>query len=168
MKLCEDCHEREATIHLTQVVGNKQIVLNLCSQCAAKRGFDNPLKNVPFPLGDFLSSMVEKSPSGDSEALQKLVCSGCGMTFSEFRNTGRFGCGKCYEAFHAQLDELLRKVHGANRHSGKFPSGSPERMQPLREERKLQEELRSAIETEDFEKAAELRDRLKAMTADKH
>ena len=68
--MCEDCHERKATIHLTRVVGGKQSVLNLCSKCAAKRGFENPLKNVPFPLGDFLSSMVDKSASGDVDESQ--------------------------------------------------------------------------------------------------
>ena len=161
--LCDDCHEREATIHLTQILGNKKTVLNLCSQCAHKRGFHNPLKNISFPLGDFLSSMVQKSHSDDTDVAQEVTCSGCGLTFGEFAKSGRFGCGKCYETFHNQLDDLLRKVHGANRHTGKLPSGSPEKMEPLKEERRLQEELRLAVQTEDFERAAELRDKLKAL-----
>jgi protein arginine kinase activator len=166
--LCEDCHEREATVHLTQITGNKKSVLNLCPECAEKRGFSNPLKSIPFPLGDFLSSMVEKVYPGGSEAMEKLVCTGCGLRFSEFAKSGRLGCGKCYETFHTQIDDLLRKIHGSARHAGKLPSGSPEKMEPLKEERRLQEALRRAVQAENFEEAAEIRDRLKEIASDKH
>ncbi len=167
-KLCEDCNEREAVIHLTQIIDNKKKVLNLCPRCAEKRGFHNPLKSVPFPLGDFLAGMVVKAyPEGSDEDVQ-LTCSGCGLKFREFAQTGRVGCGKCYEAFRDQIDGLLRKVHGSNRHSGKLPSGSSEKMEPLKEQRRLQDELRQAVETEDFEHAAEIRDRIKELTADEH
>lgn len=162
---CEDCHEREANIHLTQVIEGKKTVLNLCSKCAEKRGFHNPLKNVPFPLGDFLSSMVDKPTEETKGALEHLRCRTCGLTFSEFSRTGRLGCGDCYHAFGKQLDELLRKIHGSNRHVGNLPFGNTEKMEPIKRERKLREELRKAIESEDFEKAAELRDELKEMAS---
>jgi len=161
--LCQDCQKNEATIHLTQIVGNDTSVLDLCAECATRRGFENPLKNAPFPLGDFLTSMVEKTLTEGIDKQQQLVCQKCGLTFSEFSKTGRFGCGGCYSAFHAPLDDLLRKVHGSNRHSGKLPWGSPDKMKPLKEERKLQEELRDAVQSENFELAAELRDRIKGI-----
>ena len=161
--LCEDCKEREANIHFTQVVNDEKTVINLCSSCAEKRGFQNPLKNIPFPLGDFLASIVETSDS--PETLRSIVCPKCGLTFEQFSKIGRMGCGDCYAAFGTHLDELLRKIHGANRHSGKLPSLDPEKMAPLQEERKLREALRLAIEREDFEKAAELRDELKELFA---
>ena len=166
--LCQDCNEREATIHLTQVINNKKKVLNLCEVCAEKRGFNNPLKNVPFPLSNFLSSMVEKVQVSSSSSLRQIVCDGCGLTFAEFSKTGRFGCGKCYEAFHPQLDDLLRKIHGSNRHIGCVPVGSPEKMEPIRKELKLKEQLREAVENENFELAAELRDKLKEMMVNDH
>ncbi len=168
MMLCQDCNEREATIHLTQVINNQKKVLNLCETCAEIRGFSNPLKNIPFPLGDFLSSMVEKAQAAASGSLKQIVCDGCGLTFAAFSKTGRFGCGKCYEAFHPQLDDLLRKIHGSNRHVGRMPAGSPEKMAPIRRELKLKEQLREAVESEDFELAAELRDRLKEMVVKEH
>jgi protein arginine kinase activator len=166
--LCEDCHEREANVHLTQVVNDKKSVLNLCLECADKRGFSNPLKNVPFPLGDFLSSMVDSPRSDRTGQIQQITCLGCGLTFGEFSKYGRLGCGKCYEAFRTQLEQLLRKIHGSSRHCGKLPAGSPEKMVPLIEERKLQEELRRAVEEEKFELAAELRDRLKTVGIERH
>jgi protein arginine kinase activator len=165
--LCQDCGEKEATIHLTQAIEGKKKVLDLCEACAEKRGFSNPLKNVPFPLGDFLASMVLNVQKGDPHALEHVKCSGCELTFTEFSKTGRFGCGMCYEAFRPQLDDLLRKIHGANRHIGGMPSGSHEKMQPMKEERELREQIREAVSRENYELAAELRDRLKAMVAQK-
>jgi protein arginine kinase activator len=166
--LCEDCQEHEATIHFTHIADNKKQVLNLCAECAEKRGFHNPLQSMTFPLGDFLASMVEKAYPGGSEEAKHVECPGCGLTLAEFAKTGIVGCGKCYEAFHEQTDDLLRKIHGQSRHTGKMPSGSPERMEPLKEERRLQEALRKAIETEDFEHAAEIRDRLKELASERH
>jgi protein arginine kinase activator len=55
-------------------------------------------------------------------------------------------------------------VHGSTQHHGKFPQATGDVMKPLREERKLQEELKRAIQEEDFEKAAQIRDKLKALT----
>ena len=165
---CQDCNEHEATIHLTQVIDSQKKVLNLCETCAEKRGFSNPLKNVPFPLGDFLSSMVETAQIAATGSLKHIACDGCGLTFAEFSKAGRFGCGKCYEAFRPQLDDLLRKIHGSNRHIGCMPVGSPEKVAPMRRELKLKEQLRVAVESEDFELAAELRDRLKEMLVGEH
>jgi protein arginine kinase activator len=166
--LCQDCQKKEAIIHLTQITGNETTVLDLCADCAARRGFENPLANSPFPLGDFLASMVEKSLTKSTGSQQQLKCDKCGLTFAEFSKTGRFGCGGCYAAFHAPLDDLLRKIHGSNRHTGKLPWGSPDKMKPLLEERKLQEELRDAVKAENFELAAELRDRLKSLSTSGH
>ncbi len=166
--LCQDCNEREATIHLTQITGNKKTVLDLCRECAQKRGFDNPLKNVSFPLADFLASMAEKICAGGSTALQQVKCPGCGLTFVDFSKSGRVGCGKCYEAFRPQLDELLRKIHGSNRHTGKLPTGSSEMMETLKEQRKLKDRLREAVQNEDDELAAEIRDRLREEVTEDH
>jgi len=165
--ICQDCGKREATVHLTQVIDNQKVVLNLCRECAEKRGFRNPLEGVPFPLAEFLASMLSqtqiKKPSKGSEE----VCSVCGMSFSDFTKTGRLGCGSCYLTFRSLLNDLLRKVHGSTQHRGKFPHTTGNVMKPLWEETKLQEELRKAIEEEDFEKAAQIRDRIKALAAQK-
>ena len=165
--LCDNCKKNEATINFTQVANDKKIEYHLCESCASKLGFKNPLKAVPFPLGDFLSSMVDKDIKEKTGALVQVNCPQCGLTFSEFSKTGKFGCGKCYRAFKTQLDDLLRKIHGSNRHEGKIPRGDSESMEPLRKERELQEQLRKAIKNEDFEKAAELRDQLRLLTEDK-
>lgn len=165
--LCQDCGKNEATVHMTQEMGSEKTDLHLCEECAKKRGFRNPLEGVPFPLAEFLASMLsqakEKKPSKEAET----ACSVCGMSFSDFTRVGRLGCGNCYVTFRRQLDDLLRKVHGTTQHRGKFPHSRKDVMKPLWEESKLQEELKRAIKDEDFERAAQLRDQIKSLAGKK-
>ncbi len=159
--LCEDCRKQDATVNLKQVVNKQEIVLNLCAKCAKRRGFTNPLKNIPFPLADFLTSMVTGSLSeADSQVLGQS-CPSCGLTYDKFAKTGRLGCGECFNTFRQPLADLLRKIHGSNLHRGKRLSSSAEGMDTLKEEARLKEELKSAIINEDFERAAQIRDLIK-------
>jgi len=164
---CQDCRKKEATHHITQVIDDQKVTLNLCEECAEKRGFRNPLEGVPFPLAEFLASMLSKAQMKKQPEEADVVCTACGLSFSDFAKVGRLGCGGCYVTFKEQLDDLLRKVHGSTRHRGKFPNTKRDVMKPLWEENKLQEELRRAIEQEDFERAAQLRDQLKALAGKK-
>jgi protein arginine kinase activator len=161
---CQDCGKKEATVHLTQVINDDKVVLNLCKECAEKRGFRNPLEGVPFPLAEFLSSMLTQAQMKKQTKEDEVVCSACGLSFSEFAKAGRLGCGNCYVTFKDQLEDLLRKVHGSTHHRGKFPQTKTDVMKPLWEENKLHEELKKAIEQEDFEKAAQIRDQIKALS----
>ena len=165
--LCQDCGKREATVHLTEVVNNKKVVLNLCRECAEKRGFRNPLEGVPFPLAEFLASMLTQAQLQKPSKESKMVCSACGMSFSDFTKIGRLGCGNCYVTFKSQLNDLLRKIHGSTQHRGKFPHTTKGVMKPLWEETKLQEELKKAIEEEDFERAAQIRDQIRVLISKK-
>jgi protein arginine kinase activator len=162
--LCQDCGKKKAEVSITEVVHNEKVVLQLCRECAEKRGFHNPLEGVPFPLAEFLASMLNQSQLSPSEKGNQITCSACGTSFADFTRTGRLGCDNCYVVFRGQLDDLLRKVHGSTQHRGKFPKMSPDVMKPLREERNLQDELKKAVQNEDFEKAAKIRDRLKTLT----
>ncbi len=161
--LCQDCNKKEATVHLTQETGKEKVMLHLCQECAHKRGFRNPLEGVPFPLAEFLAGMMSQTKIKKPEKAVEASCSLCGMSFSDFTKVGRLGCGNCYLTFRSQLNELLRKVHGSTTHRGRFPHSQKDVMRPLWEESKLHEELKRAIQDEDFERAAELRDRIKAL-----
>jgi len=161
---CQDCGERDSTVQVTQIINNEKIVLKLCKECAAKRGFHSPLDNNPFPLANFLAGMMTKEKPGKSSASitkPDLTCPHCGLTFSEFSNLGRFGCGQCYKTFRERLQPLLRKIHGSSLHRGKLPPMLSEEGTVIQEQERLQEELRRAVESEDFERAADLRDKLK-------
>lgn len=167
--LCQDCKKRESTIHLTQIVNNEKVVLNLCKICAEKRGFHSPFEQMPFPLAEFVSGMVgpKKTSKMDTAATgekRDLKCANCGLTFSEFGHIGRLGCSRCYESFRVELNDLLRRIHGSAEHRGHVAETPSEDLQPLREEKRLRDELKKAIEAENFEMAAELRDRIKELS----
>jgi len=159
--LCQDCNKNEATIHMSQIVNKQQVTLNLCEECAKRRGFENPLKSTPFPLGEFLSSMVSESLTNVSKELEHAVCPGCGLNYERFTKTGRLGCGECYDTFRQPLADLLRKIHGSNLHRGKRHNGGSSAMEPLKEEARLRDELRRAIKNEEYERAAQIRDMIK-------
>jgi len=166
--LCPECNEREATIHLTQIINNEKISTSMCQECAARQGFHSPLDNVPFPLADILSGMTKHMPrKASDQGGEKLVCPKCHMDFEQFANQGRFGCGECYQAFRPRLEVIMRKIHGASLHRGRHPGMEPTSaagaLVPVKEEERLDKALKQAIEDEDFERAAELRDKLHAL-----
>ncbi len=165
---CQDCKKFEAHVHFTQIVNNEKLSLSLCKECAAARGFHSPLDNVPFPLAEILSNLTATLPEKSwGKDLEKLKCEGCGLTFGDFTSKGRFGCGQCYRTFRTRLEGIMRKIHGASLHRGSIPKYEGEKMENLpmavREEERLETELKKAIESEDFERAAEIRDKLRLM-----
>ena len=162
--LCQDCKKQAATVHLTQIINNEKLILSLCKDCAAERGFHSPLDNVPFPLAEILSGFIQQKFSDKMKKPEvDLKCENCGLTFDEFAHQGRFGCGECYNAFRERLEHIMRKIHGSSLHKGKLPTTTTEEKSAIIEEERLEAELRKAIETEDFERAADLRDKLKTI-----
>jgi len=166
--LCQDCNKNEATIHLTQIVNNEKVVLNLCKICAEKRGFHSPFEQMPFPLAEIVSGMIGPvKPKTDDKLTEKKVdleCPNCGLTFTEFGQIGRLGCAECYQVFRVELTNLLRRIHGSAEHRGQVAETATEEYKTLREEKRLRDELKQAIEAENFEIAAELRDRIKELS----
>lgn len=167
--LCQDCKQREAQVHLTQIINNEKIALSLCKECASARGFHSPLDNAPFPLAEFLAGFAKDQGAAGKVAspADSLVCPTCNLSFEEFTRQGRFGCGDCYRTFRPRLESIMRKIHGASLHRGKAPV-APEDSEsaqaiPVKEEERLEAELRKAIHAEDFERAAEIRDKLKSI-----
>jgi len=165
---CQDCNKHEAQVHFTQIVNNEKMSLSLCKECAAARGFHSPLDNVPFPLAEILSGLTSSLPEkASAKEMEKLKCEGCGLTFADFTRKGRFGCGQCYRTFRPRLEGIMRKIHGASLHRGSIPKYEGEKAEnlpiPVKEEERLETELRKAIESEDFERAAEIRDKLRLM-----
>lgn len=166
--LCVQCKKRQAEKNFTVIKNNKKTVLSLCKQCAAQQGFQNPLDPGPFPLAELLLGMTKgfnQPETGEKEAT--LVCSGCQLSFEEFARQGRFGCGSCYSSFRPRLEGIMRKIHGSSMHRGRNPGmgTSPTKNQivPVKEEERVERELVKAIENEDFERAAELRDKLRSL-----
>jgi protein arginine kinase activator len=153
--LCDNCGKEPAKIHYKEMKDNKVTEYHLCERCANEKGVQIPPKKESFSMSNILAGMAEEV---DSDMTR---CPGCGLTYSEFRDTGRLGCSQCYTAFKDQLKPLLRRIHGSNVHTGKSPHSSESVFQKRREIESLRAELDRAIDREEFEKAAEIRDRIK-------
>jgi protein arginine kinase activator len=159
--LCDSCKERDAVVHVTQIQGSAVTQLNLCEKCAADRGVDTPSAMPKHPLGEFLHAVQQQVtiPSADG-----VKCHFCGMTLREFRTAGRWGCARCYSTFEPSMRELLRRVHGSSRHVGRaYRPPQPESIARATELTDLREQLRRAIESEQFELAADLRDKIRIL-----
>ena len=98
--------------------------------------------------------------SEEGSAAVTAKCPVCGMTYCDFQKTGRFGCGKCYETFSKNLGELFRKIHGSDSHVGKMPFKGKGALKDQQDLQRLKSELKDLVQTEKFEKAALLRDRI--------
>ena len=161
---CSNCGEREGVVSLTQIEQGEVRTMSLCAQCAAEKGIETGAGVADTPLGGFLAALGESlDPDAPLTAALETRCPGCSATLREFRETGRVGCAECYRSFDAPLRELLRRLHGSTHHTGKRYAGVEAQpvLAPPASLRELREQLRRAIEMEQFELAAELRDRLR-------
>jgi protein arginine kinase activator len=161
---CDQCGERPAAIHLTQIVNNAVTQAHLCETCAAEKGIQTSASVAKFPLSDFLASLGKTPGKADAGAPPAEPCGFCGAALNDFRETGRLGCSHCYVSFEGQVRDLLRRLHGSTQHVGKvyLQPGQPAFDAPHRLT-ELREQLRRAVEAENFELAAELRDRIKVL-----
>lgn len=161
--VCDNCGSGEAVIHWTQVVNNQMKTLHLCEKCAADKGLETGGGEANHPLADFLAQIGEETRGGQVEEGAR-ACSFCGLTLHDFRETGRLGCPHCWEVFEGPLRNLLRRVHGATQHVGKiYLPPDPALMDRQERLATLRRSLQRAIETEDFERAAQLRDQIRAL-----
>jgi protein arginine kinase activator len=161
---CDQCHEREAVIHLTQIVNEQVTTLHLCERCAAEKGVESPSNVVKTPLGSFLAAMGKSLPETEPAPRAGDTCGRCGGSFQDFRESGRLGCPECYRSFEAPLRELLRRLQGSTHHVGeRYAEQGGEPADGRAQTAELREQLRLAVETENFELAAELRDRLRVL-----
>ncbi|MEZ0536195.1 UvrB/UvrC motif-containing protein [Caldicellulosiruptoraceae bacterium PP1] len=161
--LCENCNKNPATVHYTSIINGVKTEMHLCEVCAKAKGgleFD-----TPFSIANFLSGFFEPTLGYKTEKLNKTtpICKGCGMSFDEFTQSGKFGCSMCYSSFSEKLYPILRRIHGNTKHIGKIPASLGTDLSIKREIDKLKIELNIAIKNEEYEKAATLRDKIKEL-----
>jgi protein arginine kinase activator len=158
--LCNECGEREGVVKVTKMENNSVTLEHLCEKCAAARGIETTVSMEKHPLSDFLSG-VQQQLGGHADSAR---CTFCSTTLREFRSSGRLGCMHCYGTFEQSLRELLRKIHGNSRHSGRrYEPPAPTLLEGASTLLELRERLRRAVETEQFELAASIRDKIKGL-----
>ncbi|MFQ5889888.1 MAG: UvrB/UvrC motif-containing protein [Gemmatimonadota bacterium] len=162
---CDNCRERQAEIHLTQIENSELTTLHLCPTCANEKGLGGAALAGKVPLADFLAQ-IGKGREETPPAAPAEPCPYCGTSAADFRKSGRLGCAQCYAHFEPQLRALLRRLHGSTQHVGRlYLSEGSEVSDRLARLAGLRRRLQQAIETEDFESAAELRDRIHELEA---
>ena len=154
--ICERCKKNVATVHLTEIVKNEKIEKHLCEQCSKEEGYTI---KTHVSLQDLLTAFI--GAHGSASEMADTVCPDCGLTYIDFRNEGRLGCPNDYEVFREALDPLLEKVHGRAEYAGKLPSRAGESQKRQRDMMTMRRQLREAVEREDYEEAARLRDLIK-------
>ena len=157
--VCDNCKERDAVVHLTQIVESAVSQIHLCEKCAAEKGVETSVAPPKHPLGEFLQAVQQQLAVAPSETGR---CTFCSATLRDFRASGRVGCARCYSAFESSMRDLLRRVHGQSRHVGRrYEPPHPGQLERAMLLGELRDRLRRAIESEQFELAADIRDRLR-------
>lgn len=162
-KKCDKC-DNPATIHLTEIVNGQKIEKHLCEDCAEAEGITIKA-NIPISqlLEDFVLQTVGEQDESQA-ATAAVTCEVCGMTFAEFRDKGQLGCPNDYEAFSEQLLPMLARAQDGNtQHVGKTPRRAGSDQQKQMTILRLRSQLKQAITAEQYERAAQLRDRIKQM-----
>lgn len=161
--ICERCKQQPATVYYTEVINNQKRQMRLCQACAqeAQKAFE---MGAPLNLQNFLAGLMgPASAPNTSGADEPCRCEACELTEDVFGKQGLLGCGECYRHFAGRLEPLLRRIHGSTRHTGKVPQRSRKKYLLAQEVDRLRAEMREAVEKEDFERAAELRDEIRKL-----
>lgn len=154
--VCQSCHEAKATVHITDTIPENR-ERHLCEECAEREGVI--IKQTNQTTAEILQEFI-KHKTGVGE-MDDQTCPQCGMTFRDFRMKGQLGCPHDYEAFRSALLPLIERAHnGGSHHVGKVPgtagSGAKHRTELIR----LRRELDEAVNKEQYEDAARIRDRI--------
>ncbi|MDI3533739.1 MAG: protein arginine kinase activator [Thermosediminibacterales bacterium] len=163
--LCTNCKKRPATVHYTKIVNGEKTEMHLCQVCAKEISdfqFNfEPNFSIHNLLAGLLNSMAEPTVGIDYQRNEH--CPSCGMSFNEFSQIGRFGCNECYSAFEGRIEPILKRIHGSSVHTGKVPRRAGGELKVKREIDLLKAELDRVVKLEEYEKAAEIRDKIREL-----
>lgn len=165
--LCQHCQKNEATTHVKTMINGEYAEYRLCPECARELGYDSMFPDLSADFGGLLGSFLSAALPARSGATR---CKLCGSTMNDIKRTGKVGCADCYDTFFGELIPTIRSIHGNTGHIGKRPVIEYETVEDAPKKQgesleSLRAELKKAIEDEKFERAAELRDKIKEMEA---
>ncbi len=165
--LCQNCKKNEATTHIKRVINGEATQSHLCSACAQSLGYNNFFDDFSFNLPSLFSGFFDDSmPSLAESRLER--CEMCGCSFDDIIKSGSVGCANCYEKFYSKLLPSIQRIHGKVKHAGLVPQNTADPAVPKEKtaEEKIadmQNEMSKAIEEQNFERAAILRDEIKKL-----
>lgn len=157
--VCQRCQQAKATVHITDTIPER-VERHLCEDCAEKEGII--IKQQHQTTNEILQKLIKhKTGLG---TVENITCPKCGMTFREFQLKGQLGCSHDYEVFEKLLTPLIERAHeGATQHVGKVPATADETIRKQTGLLRLRHKLQEAVEREDYELAARVRDRIQTL-----
>ena len=167
--LCNKCQNKLATIHITKVINGQKKELMLCEECARNSeglGIGLGFTNNQFEFFNLLSCLLtsdSNQPHAAFHYVDSVSCKKCNYTYDQFQRTGKLSCGSCYGSFQQQMEGLLKRIHGANRHTGKVPARTGGSLKLIKEIDLYKRKLKEVVEKEEFEEAASLRDQIRQL-----
>ena len=182
MMLCQICKANPATIHIQEIVNGETNTLHICAECAKKRNlaegnavnshFHEMLERLTQAIANSadlkLAELFEQKKPEEEES-KDILCNACGTSWQAFKKNGKLGCAACYEQFGQLLVGSVMLGHHGSVHCGKTPpktveqwhdAAVSERINLRRELERLRKGLDESIRREEFEQAAELRDKI--------
>jgi protein arginine kinase activator len=166
---CQKC-DRPANFHITELTEGKPKEVHLCEEHARQylsqgnkeeTDSSNPGSMAAVLAQQMAQQMAIGQTAEELAELDQQACPVCGITFYEFRSQGRLGCPHDYTAFEKQLEPLILNIHGESAHTGKRPARSAEGSQQRTQLIRMRREMQDAVEQENYERASELRDRIR-------
>lgn len=148
--LCEKCKGKKAMLKYSQVINGLKVEANLCEDCF------NSIKYSNAFINNFFDSFLLFDNYN-----KNYVCNICGNTFEKFKNTGKMGCANCYNVFRKKLNPIFNNMQENNIHTGKIPKNLEEYKPNIENIEMLKEKLNMAVESEDYEQAIKIRDKIK-------
>lgn len=164
--LCEKCQKRQASVHVTKIVNGEKTETNLCDICAQEENTIGLGLEPHWMLQNIFADLFNQSLSGNQPVMERhkaASCEHCGFTDTQFAKAGKLGCAGCYDSFDQKLDPLLRRIHGNAMHTGKIPRRTGGFIGLKKELEELKGKLQTAVNNEEYEKAAEIRDRIRSL-----
>lgn len=159
-------------MHFTKIINGEKTEGHLCEQCSQENGYSSffSSSNANFSFHNLLSGLLNiKQPiSGGkpttSSRNEDIQCPKCHMTYQQFAKIGKFGCASCYSTFQDYLNPILRRLHSGNvTHHGKIPKRIGGNIHLRKELEELKHRLQHHIQQEEFEEAAQMRDRIRTI-----
>jgi protein arginine kinase activator len=167
MLKCQKC-DKQATFHITDLIDGKPKELHLCEECAQKflaPSEEDAAEVMPAMAGLLAQHLAVGETADQLARLDQRKCPVCSITFLEFRKQGRLGCPHDYEFFSQELEPLLLNIHDQTHHIGKVPKRCPQGADQQTQLIRLRREMKEAISSENYEKASQLRDEIRATEA---
>jgi len=173
--LCENCKTNTATVHVKGFALGMKAELHLCQECSQNMANMVNMDNMPVSLENIFKGIMESVQSQMGMPLGQQIqnpqvprktpgpCGVCGLSYDQFKTTGKLGCDECYKAFPKEILALFKNVQGSSHHEGKYPKRFGSQIRQQREVDKLRTSLKQAIDEENYEEAAKIRDQIRQM-----